>query len=137
MKHAITVGLVVLVAAWAAAWASGPNRSEGGTSYTVLSAKIDVATAADHAIITPSTSAKKIVVTSLFFVCAAANNITIESSTSDTDLTGSMNFAANGGMALDCGFDGCFETAAAGDTLDFELSAAQSVDGVIRYYEIE
>jgi len=94
-------------------------------------AVIDHATSGDNTVVA-AVSGKRIIVTSLFLVAAGAVNVRFESGASGTALTGQMNFAANGGIALPHNEEGWFETAA-GSLLNLELSGATSVDGALTY----
>lgn len=103
-----------------------------GIGYELQQTKIDFATAADHSL-APAVSGYRVVVLFIGFVCTGgANTVTMENIADDSDITGAMGFAQYGGWAPACGQWGCFETDI-GSGLEMELSAATSVDGVIRY----
>jgi len=65
----------------------------GGTSKTILTAKIDIATAATHEIIA-ATAAQKIYLCSIVFTLSAENDITLKDDT--TAFTGAMPFGGTG-----------------------------------------
>ena len=103
-----------------------------GIPYEVQQTKIDFATAADHQL-APSVTGYRVVVLFIGFTCTGgANTVTMENLADDSDITGAMGFAQYGGWAPSCGVWGCFETDVSSG-LEMELSAATSVDGVIRY----
>lgn len=103
-----------------------------GIGYELQQTKIDFATAADHSLAAAVTN-MRVVVLFIGFVCTGgANTVTMENIADDSDITGAMGFAQYGGWAPACGQWGCFETDI-GSGLEMELSAATSVDGVIRY----
>lgn len=97
-------------------------------------AVIDVATLGDNTLVA-AVAGKKIRVTSLFLVAAAANTLRFESGAGGAALTGQMVMAANGVLSLPHNPAGWFETAA-GALLNLELSAAASVDGALSYVEV-
>jgi hypothetical protein len=92
---------------------------------------IDHAVSGDNTLVAAQTG-KRIIVHQLFLVAAGAVNVRFESGAGGTALTGQMNFAANGGIALPFSEQGWFETAQ-GALLNLELSGAVSVDGALKY----
>lgn len=107
--------------------------ANSGLKQEIKYAVIDHATSGDNTLVAAVTG-KKIRVLSYTLVAAAAVTVRFESGASGTALTGQMSLAANGGVS--CAFNpgGWFETAA-GQLLNLELSAAQSVDGHLSYIE--
>ncbi len=107
---------------------------DGLTALTPKFKKIDAAGSGDNEIIALS-AGKKLRVLSYTLVASGAVNAQWESSTAGNFLSGSMNFAANGGVsAAFCPF-GLFETVS-GESLNLILSAATSVDGHLTYVEV-
>jgi len=105
----------------------------GGTSKTILTAKIDIATAARHEIIA-ATAAQKIYVVGLFFTLSAENDITLEDGT--TALTGAMPFGGTGepkGMTENWWPIGIPMTT--NTAFNITLSSAQQVSGICLYYK--
>lgn len=104
------------------------------TALTPKFAVIDSATSGDNTVIA-AVPTKKIRVLALFLVSAGTVNVRFESAASGTALTGQMNLVANTGFALGYNPVGWFETVA-GQLLNLELSASQSVDGSVVYIEV-
>lgn len=77
-------------------------------------------------------ASKKIRVHGLFIVCAAAVTLDLQSHTTTATKTGSMPFAANGGMVVSFSPTGWFETVA-GEALDINLGGAVAVGGQLIY----
>lgn len=75
---------------------------------------------------------KAIRVLSYTLVCAAAVTVAFQSGASGTALTGTMSFAANGGVSSGYNPQGHFQTAP-GALLNISLGGAQSVAGHITY----
>lgn len=97
---------------------------------------IDAATLGDNTLVAAVT-ARKIRVLSLYVVASGgANTIRFESGAGGTALSGQMDLAADGQLALPYNPAGHFETASAA-LLNLELSAATSVDGGLTYVEVE
>lgn len=105
----------------------------GGTSKTIQTAKIDIATATRHEII-EATASQKIYVVGLFFTLSTENDITLENGT--TALTGAMPFGGTGepkGMTENwwpIGIPMSTNTA-----FNITLSSAQQVSGLCLYYK--
>lgn len=105
----------------------------GGTSKTIQTAKIDIATAARHEIVA-ATAAQKIYVCTLTFTMSSENDLTLENGT--TALTGAMPFAGTGeprGMTLNLyPFPLVMSTNTA---FNITLSAGQQVSGWVQFYK--
>lgn len=105
----------------------------GGTSKTIASAKIDIATAARHEIIA-ATEAQKIYVCTLTFTMSAENDLTLEDGTAA--LTGVMPFGGTNeprGMTLNLyPFPLVMSTNSA---FNITLSMAAQVSGWVQYYK--
>lgn len=99
---------------------------------TILRAKIDIATATDHTIIS-AVSGKKIHIVSMMFTVAGEVNITLKSNT--TALTGAMDFGGDlepHGMVA---YHGIAPLAtASGSAFKIGLSDAVQVSGYVTYY---
>jgi len=93
--------------------------------------KIDAASSGDNTLLA-AVSDKRILVVSLFFICAGTVNVRFESGASGTALTGQMNFVVNTGIVLPYNEYGWFVTAKE-ELLNLELSDAISVDGSFGY----
>ncbi len=104
------------------------------TALTPKFAVIDTASSGDTTIVSAVTS-KKIRVLSVLLVAAGTVNVRFESNAAGTALTGQMNMVANTGFCLPYNPVGWFETAS-GQLLNLELSASQSVDGMLTYIEV-
>ena len=85
---------------------------------------------ADTGTVVTAVTGKKIVVTSIVLVCAAAVSVNWEDDT--TDISGVMSFPALGGYAMSG--DRLLETTA-GNALKLTLSDTIQVSGHISYYE--
>jgi len=105
----------------------------GGTSKTIQTAKIDIATATRHEIVA-ATASQKIYVVGIFFTLSAENDITLENGT--TALTGAMPFGGTGepkGMTENwwpIGIPMSTNTA-----FNITLSTAAQVSGMALYYK--
>jgi len=97
-------------------------------------AAVSVSTLGDNTLIA-AVSSKKIRVLACSLIAADATTIRFEDGAGGTALSGQMQVAANGGFVLPYSEVGWFETTA-GTLLNLELSAANSVDGVLVYQEI-
>ena len=93
-----------------------------------ITASYTKTTAATNDVIAAVTG-KKIIVTSLVLVCAAANSVNWEDGT--TDISGVMSFAANGGYSLSG--SRLLETTA-GATLALTQTGATVVSGHLTYH---
>ena len=96
-----------------------------------LSVAVDHATSGNNEIVAAVTG-KKIRVLSMLMIAAGTVNARFESGADGTALTGQMPLVANSGFSATYNSNGWFETAA-GESLNLELSAAISVDGVLNY----
>ncbi len=96
-------------------------------------AVLNETTAASNEIVA-AVSGAKIVVTGYTIVCGAAETVTWQSSgSSDTAISGDMQFAANGGISAPYHPDGHFETAT-GEALDLLQAGAADVSGHVTYF---
>lgn len=135
--------LAILLLTTLPAFATGPVVQSSVSAYCggasnaqIKYAVVDDESSGDNTIIT-AVSSKRLRVLSYALVGAGAVNARFESGAGGTALTGVMTIAAaGGGIAMDCGALGCFETAA-GALLNLELSGAVSVDGHVTYVECE
>lgn len=96
-----------------------------------LSAVIDNATLGDNEIVA-AVAGKKIRVLSCLLIATGTVIVRFESGAGGAALTGQMPLVANSGFSLTYNSAGWWETAA-GESLNLELSAAISVDGVLNY----
>lgn len=115
------------------------DNGSGFTALTVTFASFSRNTNADGAAIVNLTSSKKITVLSLFLIAAGATSIKFQSSTSNstgtgsnTDLTGLMSLAANGGFVLPHNPAGWFQTVS-GEALKLNSSSTNVVAGALTY----
>lgn len=106
----------------------------GTTAMTPKFAVISAASATDNEIVA-AVASKKIRVLSYALVCAAANTVTWKSATAG-NISGSMSFAANGGISAPENKYGHFQTTA-GEALELTLSAAEQVSGHLTYVEAD
>lgn len=106
-----------------------------GIQSEVQYAIIDAATSGDNTLVAAVTG-RKIRVVSLYLVASGAVTARFESDASGTALSGQMQLAANGVLALPYNPSGWFQTAS-GELLNLELSGAVSVDGGLSYVEVE
>lgn len=102
-----------------------------GTSSAVKFAKIEADTTGNTQVVAAVTG-KKIRVHGALVIANAAVTVKFQSAT--TDITGPMSLSANGGFAHES-ILGMFETAA-GEALNINLSANQSVGGHLSYVEV-
>ena len=99
-----------------------------GRGESIQFAAINVA--ADGELVA-AVSGKKIRVISYLIVAAAAETVTFESD--GTPISGVIPLSANGGVSYAGGLEApAFETAA-GESLDIDLGATESVDGHLAY----
>jgi hypothetical protein len=107
----------------------------GGEMATVKYAVIDEATSGNNTLVAAVTG-KKIRVLNYVMVSGGTVTTRFESGAGGTALSGQMTMflTVSNPMSISCGSVGCFETAA-GELLNLELSAAQSVDGHLAYIE--
>ena len=99
---------------------------------TVVTAAINIATAADHTIIA-AVSGKKIVVTTLVFTVGGDVNVTLKDGT--TSLSGAMDFGGTSeprGMVVN--FADIVMKLSTGNAFVITLSAAVQVSGFVVYY---
>ena len=82
--------------------------------------------------IVAAVTGKRIVVTSFWFKCSAANTLTWKSAT--TAISGAAAWEQSGGMIAPFNIGGYFWTIA-GQALNLNLSAAQQVSGSLTYIE--
>lgn len=96
-------------------------------------------TAAADTTIVAAVTGKKILVTSFMIVASggAQTNIRWESGTGGTALTGEMDLADNGQLAMGYNPGGCFAPTAAATLLNLQIGATTSVDGFVTYVEID
>jgi hypothetical protein len=107
---------------------------DGTTALTPKFAIIDEATSGDNELVALVAS-KKIRVLSLMMMAAGTVTARFESGASGTALSGQMNLVANTGFTLPFNPVGWFETAS-GASLNLELSAAVSCDGMLVYVAV-
>lgn len=113
----------------------GSGASYGPGASVPKFAKIDAASSGDNTIVAAVTG-KKIRVIKYSLVCAGAVTVTFASAAgTGTKLTGTMSFAANGGIADGFCPAGHFETAA-GALLNMSLGGAVQVSGSLTYIEV-
>ncbi|MBA7495168.1 hypothetical protein ES702_05747 [subsurface metagenome] len=99
----------------------------------LLYGKIDIATAATHAIIA-ATAGQKIHVINLIFTVGGDCNITLK--TGATAMTGAMDFGGTGearGIVIPLGVGPL--VCASGEAFNITLSAAEQVSGFVTYYK--
>lgn len=99
-------------------------------------AVIDTATSPDTTIVAAVTGKKIRVLACFLIMTGTATTIRFESGTGGTALTGQMTPSSGGGFVLPFNPVGWFETADT-ELLNLELGAAQSVDGVLVYVEVD
>jgi hypothetical protein len=100
------------------------------TTANLTSAVISASSSGDNTLVS-GTASQTIRVFKLFLVCNAAVNIIFKDGAS-TNLTGTMNMTANGGMTLDFDGEPWFVTSS-GSAFVLNLSGAQQVSGTIYY----
>ena len=91
---------------------------------------IDISSSGNNTVIT-GVSGEVIRIWKLFFVCNAAVNITFRDGASD-NLTGVMNFLANGSMVLDFDQEPWYVLTSGNDFV-INLSAGQQVSGRVYF----
>lgn len=101
---------------------------------TVLSPAFQnvIASASGATTIVAAVASKKIRIISCFLVCAGAVSVNWQSHTTTATKTGTMPFAANGGIVMPFSPVGWFETVS-GEALDINLGGAVAVGGEITY----
>jgi hypothetical protein len=100
------------------------------TTANLTSAVISASSSGDNTLVS-GTASQTIRVFKLFLVCNAAVNIIFKDG-AGTNLTGTMNMTANGGMTLDFDGEPWFITSSS-NGLVLNLSSAQQVSGTIYY----
>lgn len=109
---------------------------DGYSTQGLKRAAIDAAALGDNTLVAAVTG-KKIRVLYLFAqMTGTSTTIRFESGAGGTALTGQMQPSQGGGFVLPFNPVGWFETSA-GALLNMELGAAQSVDGVLGYVEVD
>lgn len=111
-------------------WETDQSLTPGG--LTVKFAVVNASSSGDNTIVS-AVGGKKIRVLSLVLVASAATTVEWQSATAGS-LSGGMQLAANGGYSMSSDY-GLFETTA-GEALQLNLSAANSIDGHISYCEV-
>jgi hypothetical protein len=115
---------------------SSHNFYDNYATNGVKSAVIDNATSGDNTLVAAVTGKRIRVLAMIAVMTGTAVTIRFESGAGGTALTGQMQPTAGGGFVLPYNPIGWFETAAS-ELLNMELGGAQSVDGVLRYVEID
>jgi hypothetical protein len=115
---------------------SSHNFYDNYATNGVKSAVIDNAASGDNTLVAAVTGKRIRVLAMIAVMTGTAVTIRFESGAGGTALTGQMQPTSGGGFVLPYNPIGWFETAAS-ELLNMELSGAQSVDGVLRYVEID
>lgn len=103
-----------------------------GTTVLTPSFAAVTASASGATTIVSAVASKKIRVLGIFLVCTSAVSVNLQSHTTTATKTGTMPFAANGGISVSFSPVGWFETVA-GEALDINLGGAVAVGGQVVY----
>lgn len=106
----------------------------GLTALTPLFAKISASASGANTLVA-AVASKQIRVLQFTLVTAGAVNVKFQSHVTPTDLTGLMDFSANGGISAPFCPVGLFQTVS-GEALDLNLSAAVNVGGWLVYVTV-
>lgn len=102
----------------------------GGTSKTIQTAKIDIASASDNEIIA-ATASQKIHVVSITFIMASENTVTLKNGA--TAISGAMVFSGPRGMTMN--FYPFPLAMSVNSAFNITLSASSQVSGLVQYYK--